>query len=51
MKGTAKKVNHKELALLLEIGYSTFGVEKSLTPDDVRRLLSRAERRIPSWAK
>jgi hypothetical protein len=45
MKGSTGTVDRKEMALLLEIGYATFGVRKSLTADDVTRLLRRAARR------
>lgn len=51
MKGNARKVDREELALLLEIGYSAFGVKKSLSAEDVRALLKRAPQKIPNWAR
>jgi hypothetical protein len=44
-----KRINYKELALLLDVGYAAFGVRKVLSNEELRHLLKRAERRIPNW--
>lgn len=42
VRGSNEKDDYHDLSLLLEIGYAALGVEKTLTAEDVTRLLKRA---------
>jgi hypothetical protein len=46
-----ENINYDELALLLEVGYTVFGVTKTVDTEDARHSYKRAKLATPDWAK